>query len=64
LRDGKPDEATLSDFYDRLVSTPERLFPIRFSTTVKTRNPLGAETVGGFIYRDQDGVLHQIRSGV
>lgn len=29
LRDGRPDEAALSQLYRRLGSTPERLFPIR-----------------------------------
>jgi len=63
LRDGRPDDATLSELYQRLGSTPERVFPIRFSATKKTRNPLGAEAVGGFVYRDQEGVLHEIGPG-
>ena len=63
LRDGRPDDATVSELYRRLGSTPERVFPIRLSATKKTRNSLGAEVVGGFVYRDQDGVLHEIRRG-
>ena len=63
LRDGKPSEAALNEAYDLLGTTPERLFPVRVSAAVKTRNPLGAEIMGGFVYRDQDGVLYEIRPG-
>jgi hypothetical protein len=59
LRDGKPSEVRLIELYERLGTTPERLFPIRVSAVVRTRNPL-AEVVAGFVYRDAEGVLHEI----
>jgi hypothetical protein len=63
LGDGKPSDAALSELYGRLASAPERLFPVRFSATVKTRNPLGEDVVRGFVYRDQDGAFHEMRPG-